>query len=109
MSLTTTIFLLICGWLAVAGAMLWGCCGSPAGITTLSHRQPRQKSANRRHVPRSRTESSTRQKKPPAFFRRQAAKCHAINQASSSRFCRARRASMFRLSIAAENAIAAYT
>ena len=24
MSLTTTIFLLICGWLAVAGAMLWG-------------------------------------------------------------------------------------
>ncbi|WP_178084427.1 hypothetical protein [Pseudomonas sp. CFBP13528] len=24
MSLATTIFLLICGWLAVAGAMLWG-------------------------------------------------------------------------------------
>ncbi|SDU90642.1 hypothetical protein [Pseudomonas mucidolens] len=24
MSLTTTIFLLICGWLSVAGAMLWG-------------------------------------------------------------------------------------
>ena len=24
MSLVTTIFLLICGWLAVAGAMLWG-------------------------------------------------------------------------------------
>ncbi|WP_177326772.1 hypothetical protein [Pseudomonas sp. CF161] len=24
MSLTTTIFLMICGWLAVAGAMLWG-------------------------------------------------------------------------------------
>lgn len=24
MSLTTTIFLLICGWLAVAAAMLWG-------------------------------------------------------------------------------------
>lgn len=24
MSLATTIFLLVCGWLAVAGAMLWG-------------------------------------------------------------------------------------
>ncbi len=24
MSLVTTIFLLFCGWLAVAGAMLWG-------------------------------------------------------------------------------------
>ncbi|WP_411379261.1 hypothetical protein [Pseudomonas sp. MPB26] len=24
MSLATTIFLLICGWLSVAGAMLWG-------------------------------------------------------------------------------------
>lgn len=24
MSLATTIFLLVCGWLSVAGAMLWG-------------------------------------------------------------------------------------
>ncbi|MFL1415544.1 hypothetical protein ACI77M_04795 [Pseudomonas fildesensis] len=24
MSLATTIFMLVCGWLAVAGAMLWG-------------------------------------------------------------------------------------
>ncbi|MFC6301894.1 hypothetical protein [Pseudomonas spelaei] len=24
MSLTTTILLLVCGWLSVAGAMLWG-------------------------------------------------------------------------------------
>jgi len=39
MSLATTIVLLICGWLAVAAAMLWGCCALPVGtITPTSNR-----------------------------------------------------------------------
>lgn len=33
MSLTMTIVMLIAGWLAVAAAMLWGCCGLRGVIT----------------------------------------------------------------------------
>ena len=40
MSLATTIFLLICGWLAVAGAMLWGVLR-----ITRRHHHPHAKSA----------------------------------------------------------------
>ncbi|SEB72291.1 hypothetical protein SAMN05216178_2004 [Pseudomonas saponiphila] len=38
MSLTTTILMLILGWLAVAGAMLWGV----LRITRRHHPQPRK-------------------------------------------------------------------
>ncbi|MBF0640500.1 hypothetical protein RMI40_23405 [Pseudomonas protegens] len=38
MSLTTTILMLILGWLAVAAAMLWGV----LRITRRRHHQPRQ-------------------------------------------------------------------
>ena len=40
MSLTTTILLLICGWLAVAAAMLWG-----VMRVTRRHHQPHVKPA----------------------------------------------------------------
>ncbi|WP_397454150.1 hypothetical protein AB3472_16825 [Pseudomonas lurida] len=40
MSLATTILLLICGWLAVAGAMLWGVLR-----ITRRHHYPHAKSA----------------------------------------------------------------
>ncbi|MGE8414476.1 MAG: hypothetical protein ACN6QY_19135 [Pseudomonas sp.] len=40
MSLTTTILMLILGWLAVAGAMLWGVLR-----ITRRHHQPRQPAA----------------------------------------------------------------
>lgn len=42
MSLTTTIFLLVLGWLAVAGAMLWGVLR-----VTRRHHQPQPKTATR--------------------------------------------------------------
>lgn len=35
MSLTMTIVMLIAGWLAVAAAMLWGCCGFRGAIITI--------------------------------------------------------------------------
>jgi hypothetical protein len=38
MSLATTIFLLFCGWLAVAGAMLWG-------VLRITRRHPHVKPA----------------------------------------------------------------
>ncbi|XAZ52946.1 hypothetical protein AAHB44_18935 [Pseudomonas simiae] len=46
MSLATTIVLLICGWLAVAGAMLWGGAAhhpsapSPPGQTRCTRQTP---------------------------------------------------------------------
>ena len=40
MSLTTTILMLVLGWLAVAGAMLWGVLR-----ITLRHHHPRQPAA----------------------------------------------------------------
>lgn len=42
MSLTTTIFLLVLGWLAVAGAMLWGVLR-----VTRRHHHPQPKTATR--------------------------------------------------------------
>ncbi|USW97926.1 hypothetical protein NHF41_15260 [Pseudomonas proteolytica] len=42
MSLTTTIFLLVLGWLAVAGAMLWGVLR-----VTRRHHHPQPKTAIR--------------------------------------------------------------
>lgn len=42
MSLTTTIFLLVLGWLAVAGAMLWGVLR-----VTRRHHYPQPKAATR--------------------------------------------------------------
>ena len=42
MSLTTTIFLLVLGWLAVAGAMLWGVLR-----VTRRHLHPQPKTATR--------------------------------------------------------------
>lgn len=114
MSLTTTILMLILGWLAVAGAMLWGV----LRITRRHHPQPREprieskKTARRPALCTDPACPSDKTTRPPDSNECRRPFAMAANQTSvccAWRFCRARRASMFRLSMAAENAIAAYT
>ncbi|WP_178114510.1 MULTISPECIES: hypothetical protein [unclassified Pseudomonas] len=50
MSLTTTIFFLVCGWLAVAGAMLWG-------VLRITRRH---------HHPQTRPAATSKSRKPTA-------------------------------------------